>query len=105
METATIPASSVNNNINVTGSALRKIGRIAEIYFEGTTTAQISSWALLLSEIPSKYRPYATNNAYSFTVGANLKMANFNSQGILNAPEAIPTNTNIRFHAVYFTAS
>lgn len=105
IESTTIPASSINESITVSTSALRKYGRVAEIYLEGTTTAQISSWAMLINGIPSKYRPFSTSNAYSFTVGTNPKMVNFNNTGVLNAPEAIAANTNIRFHAVYFTAS
>ena len=103
IESSFIPPTSINSKITVSQNYLRRFGRVCEIRLEGSANENISSWESLINATPQGYRPFESNNSYSMTIGQSTIMCNFNENGILNCPNSITQNTNIRFKATYLT--
>ena len=83
------------------GRYIKKCGKMVEIWINFGVSKQITS-GTKIATIPAGFYPGSAFYVYVPT-GAKSYPINVNSSGIISAMEAIPADTIMRVHEVYFT--
>ena len=103
--TADIQSAFLTSKVTFTDAYLRKSGKLVEIYLAGTANSAISAWESIVTELPSAFAPYQSNEAFVINIGSAIYPANLNASGTINTPHAISNGQMVRFHAVYMLQS